>query len=303
MWVFHPASIYYAIKFVWSSSLTALVLAWIVLIFLRLAEKPTRNLDPLLGGLIIGIGALSDPVIMTFIPILAAWLLWRSQNSLGRSVRQLTVIGFTVIALLAPWTLRNYHLFNQFVPIMSTFGVNLWQGNYSQEINQWTAGLDFEYKLRDFYSEEELSYLLELNEVERDKALQNRAFEFIRSNPKTFAKYTLQRVYMFWRITISKSGTLIDKVLFALIPFALFGIINSWRRRREAMLLLLLFISYPVVYYVTHTDFNRFRFPIEGIMLVFDAIAVCGIIGLAKHKRLLQVAKRAEIVVKRKFKW
>lgn len=305
LWIFHPAAIYYAINFVWSSTITSLGIALIVLIFLRLADKHARTMDALLGGIIIGIVALSDPVIMTFFPLAVLWLLWRSQNGLKKSIGQLIMIGLTVIVLLLPWTLRNYRIFHQFVPIKSTFGVNLWQGNYSYGIDQRTAGLNFENKLKDFYSEEELSYLSAMNEVERDKMLRKMSVEFIRENPETFTKYTLQRIYLFWRNTIrvNRYGSIIDRLLLTLIPLTIFGVVYSWRHWRDTILMLLILLSYPVVFYVTHADFNRFRFPIEELMLVFVAQSVYLTIKWARPKRLLFKLHNAELAVRKKVKW
>lgn len=302
LWVFHPDSIFYAIKFVWSSSLTSLELALMVLIVLRLAEKPVRNFDALLGGLVIGLAALSDPVILTFVPFSVLWLLWRSPNGLKRSIGLLAVLAITVIVLLIPWTLRNYRILHQFVPIKSTFGVNLWQGNHGLGIDQRTAGLNFDYELEASYSPTELAYLLSLNEVERDKVLRDRAVEFILSNPKTFAKYTLQRIYLFWRLTIRNPGTLFDRMLLALIPFTWLGIILSWRRWRDIMPILLLFVSYPLIFYVTHADFNRFRFPLEEMMLVFVAYSIWYFIRLAGLERVILAIKSSKLAPKR-VKW
>lgn len=292
IWVFHPGSLYYAIKFVWSSSFTGLGLALITLLFLRLGDRPARTLDAFLCGLVIGLTALSNPVIIAFVPFAALWLFWRSKKDLITAIGQLSVIAITATGVLMPWTVRNYLIFRQFVPIKGQLGVNIWLGNHGPDINQPTAGLAFWDKIEDFYSEEEVAYLLSLNEVERDKVLQNRAIEFIVANPGTFTKYTLHRIYLFWRHTVRRKGTLLDKILLGLIPLTWLGIIMSWPRWRDTVLLLLLFITFPIIYYLTHASFCRFRFPIEGLMLIFVAYAICYLLRLARLDPAILATKR-----------
>jgi 4-amino-4-deoxy-L-arabinose transferase-like glycosyltransferase len=271
LWVFYPSSLKYAIKSVWSSSLTALGLALMVLLFLRLSYRSERTWDALLCGLVIGLTALSNPVVITFAPVAALWLLWRSRGNLKTTLGQLAVIGITAIALLMPWIIRNYRIFHQFVPVKSTFGVNLWQGNYGPNINQWTAGKGFWYKVEDLFTEEEVAYLLSLNEVERANIFRDRAIEFIVTNPGTFVKYTLQRIYLFWRLYTYR----LDAVfLVPLYSLAWIGIIISRRHWPDTILLLLLFAVFPIPYYLTIADTHRYRFPIEALILVFVAYAV-----------------------------
>jgi len=62
-----------------------------------------------------------------------------------------------------------------------------------------------------------------------------------------------------------------DKVSLLLIPLTGVGVILSWKHNRDVLLLVLVFITFPVVYYLTHASYYRFRFLIEGLMLVFVA--------------------------------
>jgi 4-amino-4-deoxy-L-arabinose transferase-like glycosyltransferase len=279
LWIFYPSSLKYAIKSVWSSSFTALGLALMVLLFLRLSYRPERTLDAFLCGLVIGLTALSNPVIITFVPVAALWLLWRSRGNLKTTLRQLTVIGITAIALLLPWIIRNYQIFHQFVPVKSTFGVNLWQGNHGPNINQWTAGVGFWNTVEDLFTEKEVAYLLSLNEVERANFFRDRAIKFIVTNPGTFIKYTLQRIYLFWRLYTFRLDALFLVPLYLL---ACIGIIISRRHWPDTILLLLLFAVFPIPYYLTIADTYRYRFPIEALILVFVAYAISYLPRLAR---------------------
>jgi 4-amino-4-deoxy-L-arabinose transferase-like glycosyltransferase len=258
LWVFYPTSIYYSIEFVWSSSLTALGISLILLLLLNLSEKPISTINSILCGLVIGITALSDPVILIFIPFAALWLLWRSKNNRKPAIIHIFLLGVTSAVLLTPWMIRNYWIFNQFVPIKSTFGVNLWQGNFGPNINQPTAGIGFGNVVEKVFTEREVNYLLSLNEVERANFFRDKAIDFIIDSP-------------FWRLNVFEL-----KAIF-LMPFyliVLIGIIASNRRWPDSILLLLLFATFPLPYYLTIADTPRYRFPIEGLLLVFAAHTV-----------------------------
>lgn len=271
LWVFYPSSIDYSIKFVWSSSLTALGISLIILLFLNLSEKPLSTINSIFCGLVVGLTALSDPVILIFIPFAALWLLWRSKNNMKSAIIHMFLLGVASAVLLTPWIIRNYRIFNQFVPIKSTFGVNLWQGNFGPNINQPTAGVGFWNVVEKVFTEKEVSYLLSLNEVERANFFRDKAIDFIIDSPEVFTKYTFQRIYLFWRLNV-----LPFKATF-LLPFyliVLIGMITSKRRWPDSILLLLLFATFPIPYYLTIADTHRYRFPIEGLLLVFAAYTV-----------------------------
>jgi 4-amino-4-deoxy-L-arabinose transferase-like glycosyltransferase len=271
LWVFYPSAIYYSIRFVWSSSLTALGISLIILLFLNLSEMPLSTINSTFCGLVVGLTALSDPVILIFIPFAALWLLWRSKNNLKSAVIHILLLGVTSAVLLTPWIIRNYRIFNQFVPIKSTFGVNLWQGNFGPDINQPTAGIGFGDVVEKVFTEKEVNYLLSLNEVERADFFRDKAMDFIMDSPEVFTKYTFQRIYLFWRLNVFPLKATV------LIPFylaVLIGFLASKRRWPDSILLLLLFATFPIPYYLTIADTPRYRFPIEGLLLVFAAYTV-----------------------------
>jgi len=277
LWASNTSSLKYAIRVVWSSSLTALGMALMIILFLRLSRRPVRLRDSCLCGLVIGLAALNDPVVLIFIPFAALWMLWRAKDDFRAGVVHLTVIGIIAIALLMPWMVRNYRIFHRFVPIKSTFGVNLWLGNHGPNINQATAGLGFWDRVEELLPEEEVTFLMSLNEMERDRIFRDKAIDFIFDNPDIYIKYTVQRIYLFWR----HSALQLDGI--SLVPFYLLawiGIITSKHHWRDTILLLLLFAAFPIPNYLTIAHTHRFRFPIEGLLLVFVSYAVSYFLNL-----------------------
>jgi 4-amino-4-deoxy-L-arabinose transferase-like glycosyltransferase len=284
LWALDPASLYYSVKSVWSSALVALGLVLILLLFARLTERRTRVLDAVLCGLAVGLTALSDPVVLVIAPLLAIWLLWRAREDRRRAVGLLGVVAITAVAVLTPWTVRNYRIFNKLVLVKSTFGVNLWQGNHGLGIDQETAGLGFWTKVEACFTDEEVARLTLLDEVERDHVFGRQAADFIVAHLDVFARYTLSRVGLFWGLDCGQSTSILDRTNLVLVPLSLLGIVLPWRRQRDSALLLAFLVTFPIPYYVTHADFDRFRFPIEGPMLILAAYALCYGLSLARSR-------------------
>ena len=52
-----------------------------------------------------------------------------TKDKLRQSLRYLSLSAIVAIAILAPWTIRNYIVFDRFVPISTNGGFNFWRGN------------------------------------------------------------------------------------------------------------------------------------------------------------------------------
>jgi 4-amino-4-deoxy-L-arabinose transferase-like glycosyltransferase len=312
LWAVHPASLLYAVSFIWSSSLTSLGLGAILLLFFRLAARPERLAEAALCGVAIGLTALSDPVILPFVPVAGLWLFWRLKSRLTAAVAPLLLMAAVAVVLLLPWTVRNYQIFHDFIPIKGTMGVNLWLGNHGPHVNQPTAGLDLWHKIPAVYGEEETAYLLSLNEAERDKVLGERAGRFILDQPTIFAKYTLWRIYLFWRMTDFGWGGLFILPYYFLAAIGIFMSVRDHKVGRKAdrqvpgtqvgdlgatarfeftTLFVLALLVLPIPYYLTIASTARFRFPLEQILILFAAYG-----SVIMLRRLSLLTRRAKFL-------
>jgi 4-amino-4-deoxy-L-arabinose transferase-like glycosyltransferase len=102
-----------------------------VLTMVLLRERPT--LDRLtwglaiLGGLALGLGALSRAIIAPLAVFVAIWFLFRL-NVLQTVVRLLPV-AIVSIMMLIPWIAHNYRGYGGFVAVATNAGGNFWYGN------------------------------------------------------------------------------------------------------------------------------------------------------------------------------
>jgi 4-amino-4-deoxy-L-arabinose transferase-like glycosyltransferase len=84
----------------------------------------------LVAGLLAGVAVLTRPAMLFFLPLAVLWLAWRRLTVLA--------LAFVVatVAVIAPWTARNYRAYDRFVLVASEGGVTFWTGNHPLAIGE-----------------------------------------------------------------------------------------------------------------------------------------------------------------------
>src|SRR5208283_3544060 len=127
-WALSPYGIYYGADWAWSTCLVTLELAWLFLFAWRL-EKSSRTRDWLLFGFFGGIAALTEPVVLSVIPLLGLWTVYRRYRQNQHWMAPMLAAAVAALAVLSPWFIRNYELFHRFIPVRSGYGLELYIGN------------------------------------------------------------------------------------------------------------------------------------------------------------------------------
>ncbi len=94
-----------------------------VYIFVRSFEKSKSLILAAFLGLTIGFAILTRLPVALFIPV----IIWMYAKS--KSYRSAAVFLGAMIVILAPWTIRNYLIFHQFIPTTLIGSYNVWIGN------------------------------------------------------------------------------------------------------------------------------------------------------------------------------
>lgn len=265
-WALLPYAVYWAIRWVWETNFSALLLSLALLITLRIERKP-RLVTWLLLGAIWGVIALANPSCLSLLPFSAAWLAWRC----GRQRRAWLGGGLAAaavcLALVAPWTIRNYRVFGSLVPIRSNFGVELRLGNSPSAQGLWMSWFHPSQDPREF------ARYRQMGELAYGRARRQEAMDFIRENPGRFAELCLRRALWFWigtprSSTIDPSSALRNSLFLLSSVLAFWGLVLVIRdRQRGAWLYALALLVYPAVYYLTFAH-PRYRHPIEPEMVI-----------------------------------
>src|SRR5215470_6460453 len=128
MWAVLPSVMFWSTRWVWETSLAALLLA--LLFWLALKLEDLDGILPWMGsGLLWGVAALTNLSLLSFMPVSLLWAwYWRSKR--GRpSLAGVAFASVFFAATVAPWLIRNYETFDRFILIRSNFGAELRLGN------------------------------------------------------------------------------------------------------------------------------------------------------------------------------
>jgi len=274
-WALLPYVMYWCTRWVWETSLSALLLALIFLLTLEMQEKD--GLKPwVCFGLLWAIAALNSPVLLSFLPVSAIWA-WRQRSKLGRrSFDGIVLSSLIFFACITPWLLRNYRIFGEFVFIRDNFGAELSLGNGPWANGTWMYYLhptQNNYAMQQYEKMGELAYIAERK---------RQALGFIQDDPSRFLRLSLKRFIYYWAgvprsSEIPQLAQTKNSLFLASSVLAFWGLGRALRKRKfGASLFFWLILVYPAVYYIVF-PYPRYRHAIEpeiailGVFLITEA--------------------------------
>jgi len=280
------------------------LLALEVLLILELSEKQRTGIA-VAAGIIVGLLALLEPVMLIFAPFACLWLWINAGDNRGPIVRLVCIMAIIALLLIVPWTIRNFIVHGRFVFIESSLGYQLWIGNNphatgtsrllpesgetglfwrQQKITGWRDLQQLLWSQKTgaptvfaTIHEDVRDQLRPMSEVEGDALLLRLATEWIREHPARFVALSFRRLKYYW--WLDPTNPLATTALYALpwfvlFPLGLLGVVLSWRGWRRVLLLCFLLGSVTAPYLVTVVE-PRYRMPLEPYVILFAAYAVC----------------------------
>ena len=196
IWALYPAAMQYAVRWVWDTSLTTFLFAWVLVVTLRLrarsAEDPGRSTALwVCFGALWGLAGLSNPAILIFLPACGLWILGGFRNA-QRQSRGVMLAALLFMGCFGPWVVRNWLAFHAFVPTRANFGAELYLGN-----GPGATGLLMEYD-HPIQAPDQLRLYSALGEVAYAQLRGAQARAAIEANPGLFLRNTLKRMFFFW---------------------------------------------------------------------------------------------------------
>jgi hypothetical protein len=120
----YPELVWYAGHF-WSETLFV-VLLWAALDRLLAPRRESRWPPVAAAGLSWGLATLTRETALFLVPLVAAWLAWPRT---ARTWREAALFIATCLAVVLPWTARNFALSGARVPVATRGSFNLWLAN------------------------------------------------------------------------------------------------------------------------------------------------------------------------------
>ena len=295
-WAFCPYAIYFPVERIWETWLATLLLCMLFLITLNLAN-PARPEDDrprkwIVFGLLWGLAALTSPALLSVLPFLAGWIIYRRHRRGQRWFAVNAVAAIAFIAVVSPWFIRNYEVFHRVVPFRDNMGIVLRLGTKGAT-SHWAP-----YELGPWHNEQEWNEFKQLGELGYMDKKKRQAVEFIRANPGWYAWTTVRRAIYLWtgywsldRSYLKEEPLDPPNILFctSLTVLALLGLRRALRANCPgAMPYALVLFSFPLIYYVTSPEVY-YRRPIDPFFVI---LAVFVLMPKAAKKKGGQLAAR-----------
>jgi hypothetical protein len=269
-----------------NTALATFLVVLIAFLLFRTLERPTLRRAAALG-ITIGIANLVHAGTLLFgataAALLLVWFGFREHSMWRRAL----LIALLPLAIISPWTMRNYTVFGEFVPIRTGFGWNLYMGNPALSMTlsthasrssvataPWTGSSVGEIvdRVRQRDNERALrSHAMGLavaaapadyesrNEAQRDAYFESLARRWIIDHPMLATRFVFAKVRAFlfgwsWQATL-------------LTLLAIAGVLVNWRDPRAVGLAMLVAV-YAAPYALAVPFYYRYRAPIDPLLFI-----------------------------------
>jgi hypothetical protein len=301
LWALFPNAIMIPFEWIWDTSLAALLVATIVWATLKLVESE-RSRYWVGYGLLWGCALMTNPSVGSALPVMLGWLLlrsWREERSRRDwrlDLRRPALAALAALLCCVPWTVRNYLVFQQFIPFRSNLAYELYVGN-NENYDERRRGVPV------ITQDLETLRYLRIGEKAFMEEEKQKALRFIETHPRMEMQLIAWRFVDFWmgvpdplrtfRLTDSwlVRGILLGNFLSSV--GALLGVAVLFVKRNAYAIPLAAFpVVFPLLYYVTHTSL-RYRHPIDPVLMLLLAVLV----GTLSHGIAMARRQRRQSVI------
>jgi 4-amino-4-deoxy-L-arabinose transferase-like glycosyltransferase len=281
VWALYPFAIYFSAGRVWEYSLTGLLFTTSFCIAQRI-HKTANPLAWLGWGALAGVTAMSNPSTLSVLPFLFLLAVWKVHKSGRRWLINGALTTLATIAVLTPWTVRNYRALGILCPVRDNFWLELYDDNGGD------TSLDPSFA-HPASNPVEMHKFITMGETAFLNEKHAQAVSYIKEHPEFIVHKTLRRFFYYWTGIWSLSTEELREQPYepgnifyvcSITFLMLRGIGRFWRMSRTALLpYLVLICVFPITYYITHPLMD-YRQPIE------PAVIVLGVAGAVPWKRL-----------------
>jgi hypothetical protein len=253
------------------------------------------KLAPWIAYSIIGcLAALTEPVLLPILALSGIFILAFRSLTMEQRLRNSAILLGAAMLIIVPWAVRNRTVHGQWIPIKSTFWVNVWKGNNPNatgtdrlEMNEQTlskmqvrsatdvADIPHQY---DALTPDQRARLNRQPEAEREKIFHEFAASWISANPGAYAKLCVKRLLM--TLLFDRDNPKANKVWIVsrilLLPLTIVGLFMARKQKWHLLFPLLVWGSALLTYALTVTA-NRFAIPFEPLQLALTALVIASL--------------------------
>jgi 4-amino-4-deoxy-L-arabinose transferase-like glycosyltransferase len=264
--------IYYSVALMTETFFVLLVL---LILYLSIELKENPALIRWVGlGFSLGLASLLRQTILLFAPFLLLWLFIELR---ARGIRwwYFTLPVVIIMLMIAPWTIRNYRVYDQFLLLNSNAGYALFASNNPNLGTDWRNEIVVVPVPKDLVGQ---------NEAQLDRAFTQKGIAFVLADPERYLGLTLNKsleYFRFWPSSDSSRISNLNRVLsFGLyLPFMVLGLYLSFSRWRNFLPLYLFIVIHTGIHLLSWPA-PRYRLPVDAVLMVFAGLTL---IELAKQ--------------------
>lgn len=292
----YPFSVFYS-AYILSETLAIFLFVICVWFLINITER-RGYVYAVLAGLSFGYLHLVKTSVFPLILALGILLIVADLKRIGGNVLRFVVMFVAVMAIVAPWAIRNYTVFGKFISSSTMGGFVLYSGNNPKNVTGggiYPDDLDYPADIKTKYAEQlKLSseYFLSENkdrtslrkiaeiELEIDNMYKQKAVDFIKKNPGRFISFGFKKFGRLWRVTpyasdYSSAKYKIISILSygVLIPFFLIGIVLAiikWK----VWYAIILPILYITAVHCVFIGSVRYREPVMPFFIIISCFGV-----------------------------
>jgi len=273
---------------------------------LLVAEDKKQVTIFFISGVLFGLVVLARPNIILFLFFLPLWFFNVLKDKLGiNKVIQgflLLLVGLIMVNSLI--IMRNYSIEGRFSPFSVQGGINFYIGNNPKAIGKFMSPQGISMSPID-----QIKTAIDYAEKESGKRLTPsqsslywffRGLRFIKDNPLDAFFLYMKKFALFWRkeelslnidYSLSKSFAPIFRFPFIsfgiMVPFAIIGIILSFRRKNN-ILLNLFIVSYMISVIIFFVS-ARYRLPIIPFLIICSAFTLYRLVEVIQSKEIREL--------------
>lgn len=258
---------YYDPTLVLTETLFKFLLLLLIYISIYAVEEKNMILYTI-GGVVWALGCLVRPTIAAYpVVILVMWII--KKYSINEIIKYTLVTTLVFSLIMAPWWIRNYRVYDRFIPLTLSSGNPFLQGtyvNYNEE--------------KDYTPVKPGKTVIETNENEINAGLY-RLKTYVKKEPlKYIYWYTIGKSWCLWMYPFywnSVFGVSFNDITKYHYIVLLLGIISTtvlFIKREKKFIFLLLTILFFNLIYLPYFTFSRYSYPIIPIVCIIGGYGI-----------------------------
>ena len=278
----YPFSTYLTISIATEPLFTFLLSCFVLVSILAIKSNKLQHYCA--AGILLGLATLTRGTTQ-FFPLFFLITLWPFQKLTKDFLLAYMTFCLAFALVILPWTLRNYIVLEDFIPVGTAGGIVFLQGSSEKfftidgKSREWPAYFE-SLRAKGIAPPPEGS---KRKESEMDKFHFKAGIESYKSrlqnNPLSLIPFLSNKFFRLWYATESGNNqTVILAINLLIYPFALAGLVLAWVKKKSLAWLIFCLVLYFVVVHWVSLPLFRYMIPVMPYVIGFAAFAVTTIV-------------------------